>query len=72
MSTKSGLQSSMQESWSKLSQRWQGADAQAFHSQYVVKISETIEDFEHSCDKLTDLSSAFLKELQNLVHSVAE
>ena len=71
MSSKKAIASDVQEAWSKLNAKWKGEDANAFHRQYIVKISETAETFEDSCAELDNLSSELLKELRMIEQGLA-
>lgn len=71
MSSKKAIAAEVQEVWSKLNAKWKGEDANAFHRQYIVKISETAESFEDACAELGNVSSELSKELQMIEHSLA-
>ena len=64
MSSQKVIVAKMQEVWSKLNNQWNDEVAQAFHYQYVTKLTETIEDFEDSCAGLCNISYELGKELQ--------
>ena len=71
MSSKKAIAAEVQDVWSKLNSRWQGEDANAFHRQYIVKITETAESFEDACADLGSISSELSKELQMIEQSLS-
>lgn len=70
MNSKKTITTNIQELWIKLSARWKGEDANAFHRQYIVKISEAAESIEDACAELGDVSSELSKELQLIEQSL--
>lgn len=58
--------SDMEENWAKLSARWRGDAAVAFHEQYVLKLEELTQDFDAACEKLEQTASDLLSELQTI------
>ena len=72
MNSRSKISGNVQEVWSKLDSRWQGEDAKAFHREYILKITETVESFEVACDELGNLSAELSKELQKIEESLLE
>lgn len=64
MSSKQEITSSLNEIWEKLSARWTGDDANAFHQQYITKMTEVIEDFEVACSDLSVGATDLSKKLQ--------
>lgn len=70
MSSKKAIAAGVQDVWSKLNNRWKGEDANAFHRQYIVKITETAESFEDACAELGSISSELSKELQMIEQSL--
>lgn len=53
-----------EEAWRKLSGKWQGEDAEAFHMGYVIRISEIVSGFEEVCGELESASDELLQELK--------
>ena len=72
MNSRSKISGNVQEVWSKLGSRWQGEDAKAFHREYILKITETVESVEVACDELGNLSAELSKELQKIEQSLLE
>ena len=66
MSGQKRISSEIQDVWVKLNTRWSGEDAEAFHRQYIVKITEIADSFDDACSELSRLSTECIKEL-NLV-----
>lgn len=64
MSNKQEITSSLNEIWSKLNARWTGESANAFHQQYITKMTEVIEDFEAACSDLGVGAADLSKKLQ--------
>lgn len=66
MSEKYQMSSNVQEVWEKLNTRWKGEDATAFHREYIVKISEIVDNFDDACSELSKVSSECIKELNSI------
>lgn len=64
MSSKQEIASSFNEIWEKLLARWSGEGPNAFYQQYVLKMAETIEDFEKACSGLSVGAAELSKKLQ--------
>jgi len=64
MSSKQEITSSLNEIWGKLSARWTGDGAAAFHQQYIIKMAEVVEDFEMACSELSVGATSLSKKLQ--------
>lgn len=71
MSKREGVSTEVQNAWSKLNARWQGEDANAFHREYIVKISEVTDSFDSACLELESISSELQKELQAIEQRTA-
>lgn len=71
MSKRDGTSMEVQNSWAKLNARWQGEDANAFHREYIVKISEVIDSFDSACLELESIASELQKELQAIEQRTA-
>ena len=70
MSNKNTAASNVEEVWGKLSGRWTGEDANAFHREHIARISEIAGDFDNACSDLSNLSSQCIKELQAIEQSL--
>lgn len=70
MSNKKEIESSLNEVWGKLSARWTGEDSNAFYQQYIIKMTEIIEDFEGACSDLSVVATNLLKELELIEHDI--
>ena len=72
MSEKNRISADVQYVWMKLNTRWSGEDADAFHREYVVKISEIADSFEDACSKLSRLSAECIKELKSIEQTLVD
>lgn len=70
MSNKQEIASSLNEIWGKLSTRWTGEDSNAFHQQYIVKMTEVAEDFEEACSNLSVGAGDLAKKLELIEHDI--
>ena len=64
MSSKQEITFSLNEVWGKLSARWTGEGADAFHQQYITIMTEVIEGFEVACSDLSVGAAELSKKLQ--------
>ena len=64
MSSTQEITFSLNEVWGKLSARWTGEGADAFHQQYITKMTEVIEGFEVACSDLSVGAAELSKKLQ--------
>lgn len=71
MSSRRLISGKLQESWAKLNTKWQGDAANAFHRQYIMRLTEVSDTFEDACADLENTSEKLLKELQALEQSLA-
>lgn len=58
--------------WSQASSRWQDQSASAFHNQYILKMQDLAQQFEHSCLQLDDLISSLDKELSAIEQNLGQ
>lgn len=70
MSNKNEIESNLNEVWGKLSARWTSEDSNAFYQQYIIKMTEVIEDFEEACSDLSIVATDLLKELELIEHDI--
>lgn len=70
MSNKQEIASSLNEIWGKLSTRWTGEDSNAFHQQYIAKMTEVAEDFEEACSNLSVGAADLAKKLELFEHDI--
>ena len=72
MSEKSRISADLQDVWVKLNARWRGEDADAFHREYIVKISEIVDTFDDACSELRRLSAECMKELNSIEQTLMD
>jgi hypothetical protein len=72
MSEKGRISADVQDVWVKLNARWRGEDADAFHREYIVKISEIVDSFDDACFELSSLSAECMKELNTLEQTLMD
>lgn len=70
MSGKEDITSTLTEAWAKLSAQWQGEAYKGFYERYVIKMMETVEDFEKACTELEAGATELLKKLQMIEHNI--
>lgn len=70
MDNRRDITSGFNEIWGRLRVRWKGKDANTFHQQYVVKMSEAIEDFEGACFGLSTRAAELSKKLHIIEQSI--
>ena len=62
----SRLTSQVEEAWVRLSALWQGEDTDAFRRMYVLRLRESVEEFDADCKRLREATSALTAELDVL------
>lgn len=70
MNSGSQISSTFNEVWGKLNARWKDEASEAFYQQYVLKMSETIEEFERACSDLNVGAAALSKKLQAIEQNI--
>ncbi len=68
MKRRDEISEEIQYAWAKLNARWQGEDADAFHREYIAKLSELAASFACACQQLESASS----ELQEVLTSIEQ
>ena len=70
MAGKQEITASLNEAWGRLNTGWTGEHANAFHRQYVTKMTETTEAFESACSDLSDGAAELSKKLEMIEQGV--
>ena len=72
MSFSTNMVNNVTDVWIKLNAKWQGEHADAFYNDYIVRISETVEEYDKACAEVRLLSAEFNNALEALEQSLSE
>ena len=72
MSVRTNMVNNVTDVWIKLNTKWQGEHAEAFYNDYIVRIRETVEEYDKACAEVRTIAVEFNNALEALEQSLSE